>query len=111
MLAHIFTWMFVFAIPWQNMLVFPGLGTISKLLGAAAIGATLLLVVMRGRVRSITNWHRVALLYFGWVVLSVFWAVSNQESVLRNILTYLQLALMIWVIWEAAPTEGRTARA
>ena len=107
MLAHIFTWIFVFAIPWQNMLVFPGLGTISRLLGAGAIAATLLLVVMRGRVRSLTTWHRVALLYFGWVLLSVFWAVSPMASVLKNVLTYLQLALMVWVIWEAAPTHGR----
>ena len=107
MLARIFIWIFVFSIPWQNMVVLPGLGTISKLFGAAAIGATLLQAVMRGRVRSFSGFHRLALLYFGWVVLSVFWAVSPGTSVLRNVLTYLQLAVMIWVIWEAAPTERR----
>ena len=105
MLARFFVWIFVFSIPWQNMVVFPGLGTISKLFGAAAIGATLLMVVMRGRIRSLSGFHRLALLYFGWVVLSVFWAVSPGTSVMRNVLTYLQLFVMVWIIWEAASTE------
>ena len=107
MLAHIFTWLFVFAIPWQNMVVFPGLGTISKLFGAAAIGATFLTVVMRGKVRPMGRFHMVVFLYFSWVFLSVFWAVSSQESILKSVLTHSQLLLMIPVIWEATPTQGR----
>jgi O-antigen ligase len=105
--AHLFTWLFVFAVPWQNVVLIPGLGTISKLLGIAAIGATLLHVLFSGRVRPLLSFHWVAIAYFMWIFMSAFWAIARQESVLGDINTDVQILVMIWVIWEAAPTVSR----
>jgi O-antigen ligase len=105
--AHLFTWLFVFAVPWQNVVLIPGLGTISKLLGIGAIGATALHVLFSGRVRPLLSFHWVVIAYFMWICMSAFWAIARQESVLSDINTDLQILVMIWVIWEAAPTVSR----
>jgi len=105
--AHIFAWLFVFAVPWQDMLVFPGLGTLSRLLGMAAIGAMALHVLIRGRVRALLGFHWVLFGYLCWVVLSTFWAVAAQVTVWTSVKTLLQIFVMMWVIWEATPTPAR----
>ena len=107
MLAHIFVWLFVFTVPWQNALLIPGLGTASKLMGIAALAATILHMVLSGRVRPLISFHWVAIAYFVWVMLSAFWAIAQQENVLADLGTYLQVFIMLWIIWEAAPTPAR----
>jgi O-antigen ligase len=107
--AYIFNLVFVFAIPWQDMVVLPGLGTISKLLGAGAVGATILHVLIRGKLRRPALFHWIALAFFGWIFLSTFWAVAQPESVQRKIITNLQLVAMLWVLWEVTSTRSRLA--
>ena len=107
MVAHIFAWLFVFAVPWQDMLVFPGLGTLSRLLGMAAIGAMALHVLMRGKVRALLGFHWLLFGYLCWVVLSTFWGVAAQQTVWTSVKTLLQIFVMMWVIWEATPTPAR----
>jgi O-antigen ligase len=106
-LGHILTWLFVFTVPWQNVVFIPGLGTISKVLGIGAIGATLIHVIMSGRVRPLGSFHGVAIAYLMWFFLSAFWAISKQESVLSDLSTYAQVVIMMWVVWEAGPTPRR----
>jgi O-antigen ligase len=109
-IAHIFTWLFVFAVPWQNVVLIPGLGTISKLLGIGAIGATVLHVLFGGKVRPLISFHWIAIALLMWILMSAFWAIARQESVFVDIKTYVQVFVMIWVIWEAAPTGARLTR-
>jgi O-antigen ligase len=107
MLAHIFVWLFVFSVPWENVMVIPGLGAFSRILGIAAIAAISLHVLLRGRLRRLILFHWVAIAFFSWIFLSTFWAVSEHLSVLADTLTYLQVFIMLWMIWEATPTRAR----
>ena len=107
MLAHIFVWLFVFTVPWQNMIVLPGIGTISSVLGMAAISATILHVVMSGKVRSLVAFHWLTIFYMAWVFLSAFWGIARHGSIQREVNTYLQICVMLWVVWEASPTRNR----
>ncbi len=109
MVAHIFAWLMVFAIPWQDMIVLPGLGTVSKLLGVAALGATVLQVLFTARVRKPVAFHGIVALFICWVLLSTFWAIAQPLSIERKVNTYLQMMVMVWVIWETAPTRARLA--
>jgi O-antigen ligase len=109
-IAHVLTWLFVFTVPWQNVVYIPGLGTISKIVGVAAIGATLIHILLRGRVRPLTPFHWMAIAYLMWVYMSAFWAISKAESVLSDLVTYTQVIIMMWVIWEAGPTPARFTR-
>jgi O-antigen ligase len=107
--AHIFAWLFVFAVPWQEMVFLPGLGTLSRVLGMGALGATALNVLLRGKVRTLTGFHWLVFAYLCWVLLSVSWAVAEPASVERKVKTYLQILVMVWVIWETTPTRSRLA--
>jgi O-antigen ligase len=107
MVAHFFVWLFVFAVPWQNVFFIPGLGTASKIFGIGAMGATVMHVIIRGRVRPLTPFHWAALLYLMWVFVSAFWAIAKQESVMVDLETYLSILIMLWVLWEGTPTPSR----
>lgn len=109
MVAYIFNWLFVFTVPWQNVVVLPGLGTISKLLGVAAVGATVFHVLVSGKLRRPTLFHWLGLAFFGWILLSTFWGIAQPLSIQRKVITYLQLVAMIWVIWETTPSRSRLA--
>lgn len=107
MVAHFFVWLFVFAVPWQNAVFIPGLGTASKVFGIAAMGATVMHILMRGRVRPLVSFHWIALLYLMWVFLSAFWTIAAPMSFLIDIKTYVAVLIMLWVVWEATPTHSR----
>lgn len=113
MIAYICAWVFVFAVPWENVIVFPGLGTLSKLLGIAAFGVTAVRVLLTARVRKLISFHWVAFAYLCWVLLSASWAVNTYCSpvfgcpVRNTINQYLQFFVMLWVLWEATPTRSR----
>jgi O-antigen ligase len=112
-LAYIFSWLFVFIVPWENVVIFPGVGTIGKVAGIAAFGVTAVRVLLTARVRKLASYHWVAFAYLCWVVLSAFWAVNIYCSpvfgcpVRNQINNYLQVFAMVWVLWEATPTRSR----
>jgi O-antigen ligase len=106
-LAHICAWLFVFTVPWQNMLVIPGFGTIAAILGAVAIGATMVHVVVRGRVRPLISFHWFAIAFFVWIMLSTYWAIAFHRSMVKDLNTYMQVFVMLWILWEAAPNRQR----
>lgn len=113
MVAYLCTWLLVFAIPWENVVFIPGIGTISKLFGIGAFGATLLRVLLQKKIRRLVPFHWAAFAYLCWVLLSVMWSVNEtcHEGKLcdvpQTINTYVQLFLMLFVIWEATPTPSR----
>ena len=109
MVAYIFNWLFVFTVPWQNVVVLPGLGTISKLLGVAAVGATIFHVLVSGKLCRPTLFHWLGVAFCVWILLSTFWGIALPLSIQRKVITYVQLVAMIWVIWETTPTRSRLA--
>jgi O-antigen ligase len=112
-IAYVFFWVFVFAIPWENVIVFPGLGTISKLVGIVAFGVTGIRVLLTAKVRRLNSFYWVAFAYLCWVLLSASWAVNTYCSpvfgcpVRNTINQYLQFFVMLWVLWEVTPTRSR----
>jgi O-antigen ligase len=112
-IAYVCVWVFVFAVPWEDVIVFPGLGTLSKLLGIAAFGVTAIRVLLTARVRKLISFHWVAFAYLCWVLLSASWAVNTSCSPVfgcpvRNVIDqYLQFFVMMWVLWEATPNRSR----
>jgi O-antigen ligase len=111
--AYVFFWVFVFAIPWENVLVFPGVGTISRVVGIVAFGVTAVRVLLTAKVRRLNSFYWVAFAYLCWVLLSASWAVNTTCSpvfgcpVRNTINQYLQFFVMLWVLWEVTPTRSR----
>jgi O-antigen ligase len=104
--AYAALWIFIFALPWENVFVIPGLGTISKLMGIVALGFALLAGLLTGRLRHLNKFHIVALVFLALAGMSVFRAVYSDAAVIK-FKTYLQLFAVLWIIWELAPDVRR----
>jgi O-antigen ligase len=105
-LAYGALWLFCFAVPWENIVLIPGLGTLSRLLGIISVTLALLAVVVSGRFRRWHSFHVAAVLFvaFTGIVLMLFNTVGKVPNKFG---TYVQLLLMLWVIWELASTRRR----
>jgi O-antigen ligase len=101
-------WIFIFVLPWENMVTIPGLGTLSKALGIFALVITAFAPLISGRVRRLRLFHISALVFVLWAASSVLRVQEYQQkwAQLRS-LTYVQLLLMVWMIWELAPDVRR----
>jgi len=101
-------WIFVFVLPWENMVVIPGLGTLSKALGIFALTITAFAPLISGRLRRLRLFHVCGLVFVVWATSSVIRVQEWQQhwALLRS-LTYVQLLLMCWMIWELAPDVRR----
>jgi hypothetical protein len=104
--AYAALWFFCFAVPWENIIVIPGLGTISKLLGMVAMGLAFLAALSSASVRRIQPFHVAALLFVIWAGLGTFY-VADEGRGLNKFFTYFQLLLVLWMIWELGSTRKR----
>jgi O-antigen ligase len=104
-LAYIALWIFVFSVPWERIIVLPGLSIISRTAGALALGSALLAVVISGSVRRWHGLHIAALFFVIWAGFSLL--ALHIGGIPQKYWTYVQLFAMMWMIWELAPSEQR----
>jgi O-antigen ligase len=103
-LAFAFLWLTVFAIPWQNALMFPSVGTIGRLIGLLAGGLGILAMIERQSVRFPSRGSVLTALFVLWAAASYLWTLNPEETLVAAG-TLIQLLLMVWLIWEFAPEE------
>ena len=110
-IAYFALWIFTFAVPWENIVVIPGVGTISRLMGMVALGFALLACVVTGRLRRWRLFHVSALVFVIWSGWGIYQGTilreDDQAMTSGKFLTYIQLALVLWMIWELAPSMAR----
>lgn len=100
--------LFVFAIPWQNAISLPGIGTFARISGFIMIGVYLIHLATSSQRRL--PWEFLLLFgYIGWYALSGFWA-EDPPVYASRLFQFIQLLAAILVIWQAAKTE-RSIRA
>jgi O-antigen ligase len=107
-LAYASLWLFIFCIPWDKSIVIPGVGVISRIVGMVAVGLSLVVVVVSGQVRSWRAFHIAALLFLVWAG-AVLWVNSYEADLPLQFWTYAQLFLVLWMVWELAPSRLRQA--
>lgn len=95
---------FIFVLPLENAVYLPGLGRISKVVGLGLLGIWLL-AVLTGRFRRLFPVHLVMLLFVLWNGLTVFWSFNIDRTV-ESFLTYLQLLVMVFIIWDIYVTPA-----
>jgi O-antigen ligase len=103
-LAFAFLSLMVFAIPWQNALMVPSVGTIGRLIGLLAGSLGILAIIERHSVSFPSRGSVLTALFVLWAAASYFWTL-NPEGTLVAVGTLIQLLLMMWLIWELAPQE------
>jgi O-antigen ligase len=98
-----------FLVPWDNTVVFAGLGSLSRLVGAGTLGLGLASVLTNQRVRRPHLFLVIAAAFVMWSALTLLWT-TNLPATEERVLTYLQVLLFGWLIWQYARTEERQHR-
>lgn len=96
----------VFAIPFQNVVDLPGLGTIARGIGLLVMAFWVLTVAASGTIRRPTAFHGAALLFVLWFLLSSLWSIDVGRTLERSE-TYLQLLALTYIVWDLYTTPPR----
>lgn len=104
--AFVCLWCFVFVLPWDVLADFPVVGSIPRLVGLVASGVGILHILARRRIRPLTWFHVFAVLFVLWAGVTSFWSL-DPEATRTLVVTYLQLLVFVWLMWEVAPSSGR----
>lgn len=94
-------WLMVFAIPWENMIVFPMIGSLSRITGVLALGIGILALISLNAEIRLHRFHALLLLFIIWGSLTFYWSVDQSMSMSR-LATYAQLLLMTWLVYQWA---------
>jgi O-antigen ligase len=107
-LAYAALWVFVFVLPWEGVIVLPGLAIVSRVTGMIAAVVALLAVVLTGRIRRWHPFHISALLFVGVAGFELIAYHGTQGDKLPSkYFTYVQLFIVLLMIWELAPSWRR----
>src|SRR3989440_4377763 len=63
-------------------------------------------ILAHRRVRPLAWFHLFAVLFVLWAGVSAFWSI-DPEATRARFLTYLQLVVLVWLIWEIALSPER----
>ena len=102
--TYFFLWIVVFAMPWENAVVIPGFGTVSRVIGVAAFAAAVLSIAETRSLRVPALQHNIMALFVAWATLSYFWTFDLQRTRV-NAMSLIQLLMLVWLIWEFARTR------
>jgi hypothetical protein len=104
-IAFYLLWFLIFTIPWQNVVILPMLGTLSRLAGFLVVGVAVLYILASGRIKEPSLFLITMVFYVGWSILSYFWSIHPGATIGRFV-TNVQLLAMAWLIWELCRSEN-----
>ena len=93
----------IFTLPWENIVVLKGIGTIGKISGLAVAAFWLFVVIVTGKFREPRPFHLLVWLFVLWHVSSVYWTIDLKRTVSR-LQTYIQLAGFVYILWDLYTT-------
>jgi O-antigen ligase len=97
--AFVCLWLFLFTMPWENQLVIPGIGTIGRVSGLAAIVVALLALIAEGTPRPMALMHVFFAAFVLWSGVSYIWAIDHSLTTER-LVTNIQLLMMMLLVWQ-----------
>jgi O-antigen ligase len=105
-IAYCFLLALTFAIPWENSIIIPGIGTIGRLIGLVTAAFGVLALVLRGRLRHPATFHYLSAVFVAWSMLTLMWTV-DMPTTMERISRTVQGAALPWLVWELASSSGR----
>ena len=103
--AYWLTIAFVFSIPWENAVHLGDFGRMSKLLGLVTAVVWAGSVVLRQRLREPEAFQKAFFLLVVWSGLTFYWSIDERATA-SGFITYTQLLVMTFIIWDLFDTEG-----
>lgn len=104
-LAYWLTVAFVFTVPWENAIKLGELGRVSKPIGFVMAVVWAGSIVLRGRIREPDAFQKIYFLLVVWSGLTFYWSIDAGASI-GGFLTYSQLLVMTFIIWDLCDSEG-----
>src|SRR5579885_710745 len=101
-LAFASLWLLAFAIPWEDAITIPGFGTSARLIGVVTVVLGLLAIIEKGTIKRPAPGHIMMTLFVISAAGSYLWSLY-PEGTWAETLTYIQLLVMVWLIWELSP--------
>jgi O-antigen ligase len=96
--------LFIFTIPWEGVVEFSGLGTVSKVAGLALAVCWLVTVASTGRVRRPSQFHVAVFVFVLWNALSVLWSADPVRSI-GHVVTWAQALGLTIILWDLFTTR------
>ena len=97
--AFIMLWLYVFTIPWEHSTdIGTGIGSVTRIVGIAALMAGLAAVAMCGSIRRLTLFHTTVSVLYLWILSSYLWTVDADATAMA-IRTFAQAMWAVWLIW------------
>ena len=103
--AFVFTWLLVFATPWEGALKWDDFGSVPRVVGILAMFVGGFAVAGSGHIRKVTVAHYLCIAFVIFVAISITWS-SDSEATVHAIRTYFQIMFVLWLAWEFAPTQS-----
>jgi len=91
--------LFIFVVPWENVVMFGGGETLGKYIGLGVAGIWILMMIATRRVRVPLPFHVAAFAFIVWNVVSLIWSVEPTRT-LDRAQTYIQLGILIFMLWD-----------
>ncbi len=106
-IAYAALWLFVFVVPWEGVVRVNNTAILSQATGMIAMGCTVFAVLATARFRRWHALHGAALLFVLAAGLDLLLFYHSGYRAPAKYYTYIQLLLMVWMIWELAPQRSR----
>jgi O-antigen ligase len=102
--AFLLSLIVIFTIPWEDAITIAGLNSVTRYAGIIASGVWLVSVFFRRKIRRLNAFHVFLILFSLWNVASLIWTVEYDYTY-QQAKTYLQLFLLILIIWDLITTR------
>lgn len=89
----------IFTMPWENMIEFGMLGTMSHVVGFLLVGSWVASIGFTNKIRRPHEFHLVFAAYALWHFMSIIWTIDYQKTQIRFV-TYIQLILLVYILWD-----------
>jgi hypothetical protein len=107
--AFTLLWLFFFTLPLTQTPEIPAAGWISRIAGLATMALGALALAGRKQFRLLSSVHMFMAGFILWSTVTLTWSVDPDLTVQR-ILTYLQLFVLVVLIWELCVEEEDVLR-
>lgn len=89
----------IFTIPFKEIFVVPGIGSVSRLVGAGVIGIWLFAIVATGKIRKPTPFLIAGIAFILWNFASIIWSLESDKTMERA-MALIRMAFLAWLIWD-----------
>ena len=103
--AFVLSLAFIFVVPWEGVIEFPGLGTAAKIIGLATGASWVAAVVVTNQFRKPRPFHIMVCLFVLWNALSLFWSADPSRT-LAQVRTWVQVLGMVLILWDLYDTRA-----